>query len=733
MLAPKIFKFGSVTDGNASMKDVLGGKGANLAEMSSLGLPVPPGFTIPCDASVFYNDLFAEARTKFLGLVQESVQSGLDYLTIKKKLPLLSVRSGARVSMPGMMDTILNVGITSETLPYWIKKLGAVAALDSQRRLIQMYSSVALGVDMKLFEEALHSLKQEVGVTLDSELNEDQLNRLIKRYLKIVSDAGAVFPDTVIEQVMGAVAAVFNSWNNPRAIEYRKINSIPDDWGTAVTVQSMVFGNLNNDSCTGVLFSRNPSTGEALITGEYLVNAQGEDVVAGIRTPESIFTLPEWDLAMSTQLFEIVAKLEAHYRDMQDIEFTVEDSKLYILQTRNGKRSAMAAFQIAYDLVAEGLITKEVASSRVTSAQLFSVMQDSIDPSFKKAPTFTGIAAGGGVVSGVAMFTADSATNCKVPCILVTKETDPDDIGGMNASVGILTATGGLTSHAAVVARGMNKSCVVGSTALSFSVGIVSAYVNGIKFFEEGDKLTIDGATGNVWVKEDVPLITGGASKVVRTVVAWISNVKTSSRIEITSGMGPSQIADILQSDDSDEIHIDAMMMFPVEYTNDFDTLRAKVVSLGSAMATSKATYFVLDMSGKSTHYSAPDLAFDFMFGLDRTQEKKAYVATVNTILTWDESVRTRVTVVLPDDLDQSLRSLMKSAGFKLSGTVSTFADLIDQSGPMKISDSVIQQVFGGSEAYQVALNAIEKLQGKSVHKPLPVPAYWYEPIVKAA
>lgn len=735
----KIFKFGSITDGNSSMKDVLGGKGANLAEMSSLGLPVPPGFTIPCAASVLYESILyasEDVTEAFNSHIEDLVTQGVKYLVgTGGKSPLMSVRSGARVSMPGMMDTILNVGLTSKTLPYWSEKLGAVAALDSYRRLIQMYSSVALGVKLELFEEALSDMRKDAGVLLDSELNADQLGRLVKRYLKIVNAQGCEFPDTPMAQVMGAVAAVFRSWNNPRAIEYRKINNIPNSWGTAVTVQSMVFGNLNNDSCTGVLFSRDPSTGEAVITGEYLVNAQGEDVVAGIRTPESIVTLPEWDLSVSTQLFDIVYKLENHYKDMQDIEFTVEDSKLYILQTRNGKRSAMAAFQVAYDFAAEGLITKEVASSRVNAAQLFSVMQDRIDPSFTGAPSFMGIAAGGGIVKGVAMFTSENAVNCKVPCILVTKETDPDDIAGMNASVGILTATGGLTSHAAVVARGMNKSCVVGATSLGFSTqvqGTTFAAANDGPVFAEGDMLTIDGATGRVWVLIDVPLITGGASAIVKTVIGWGSDNTVADRVEISALMDQPTLSDAIKAVTADSVYLDTVLLEGRERFVTTSSLEARMGWVGEALNSISASEIIVDLSGRESHYSLGDGAFDTMFGLTSKESDLLINAKVKSILSWSNDLRSRI-IVNVGPKDSKISGALSDAGFKVSGYVTTFADLLNATGPMSVSDEVISSVFGSKDAYEVAKQAIEKFQGKKSFKPLTVPAYWYEPITKGA
>jgi len=736
MSSLQIYKFGSITDGNASMKDVLGGKGANLAEMSSLGLPVPPGFTIPCAASVMYEvacNANVDEAAEFHTEIQTLVESGIKYLVGKgKKSPLMSVRSGARVSMPGMMDTILNVGLTSKTLPYWKEQLGEAPALDSYRRLIQMYSSVALGVDLQFFEDALETMRHEAGVTLDSELNVDQLSRLVTRYMKIVNAQGFEFPDTPMEQVMGAVAAVFRSWNNPRAIEYRKINNIPDSWGTAVTVQSMVFGNLNDQSATGVLFSRNPSTGENVITGEYLVNAQGEDVVAGIRTPENLESLEKWNPDVAFDLGMVVAKLEKRYKDMQDIEFTVENGKLYILQTRNAKRSAMAAFQVAYDLANEGLISKEVAASRVSAAQLFSVMQDSINPTFKGAPDLKGIAAGGGIVKGVVMFTAESAVNCKVPCILVTKETNPDDIAGMNASVGILTATGGLTSHAAVVARGMNKSCVVGATDLKIgdaTAKVIACIAPNGPAFQEGDMLTIDGATGNVWVKTNVPLIAGGASPVVKTVISWGAGVANADRLELSASMALTEFEKMIAACTSDAVYVDTVLLEGVDRFVNPVSLSTRMHAVGAGLIKSSATQIIVDLVGAEGHYSRGDKAFEIMFGMSEQYRAVLLETKVAPLLNWDLSVRKRTTVNLGDGVNPKHSAALKAAGFKVSGHVTTFADLLDATGPMLVSDSVIASVFGSKAAYEVAKQAIEKLQGKKDIQPLPTPAYWYEAI----
>lgn len=729
----KIYRFGTTTEGSASMKDTLGGKGANLAEMSKLGLPVPPGFTIPCEASVAFDKLvLVPDVSDFITQIQSLVSEGIAYLVGKGgKSPLMSVRSGSRVSMPGMMDTILNVGLTAKTLPYWVGKLGEIPALDSYRRFIQMYASVALGIDLEMFEQALEDARKTAGVKLDSELGVDDLKALIKRYLAIVDSQGKVFPDNPLDQLTGAVIAVFKSWNNPRAVEYRKINNIPNSWGTAVTVQSMVFGNLNNDSCTGVLFSRDPSTGAKVITGEYLVNAQGEDVVAGIRTPENMSNLHEWNITVASTLFDIVDGLEQHYKDMQDIEFTVEDSKLYILQTRNGKRSAMAAFQVAHDLAVEGLITKEVAASRVNAAQLFSVMQDRIDPSFKVPACFTGIAAGGGVVKGVAMFNSSSAINCKVPCILVTKETDPDDIAGMNASVGILTATGGLTSHAAVVARGMNKSCVVGATGLEFKPSKgdpTMAVMPDGGSFSEGDMITIDGATGNVWALTNVPLIAGGASPLVRRVIQWGVNSPVSDRLELNPEMSEAELLQLIKDSNSDSIYIDTVLIEGVDSLVSTSCISSRLYCLGNLLKESSASEIIIDLSGRDEHYSRGDLAFDTMFGVKDSNTNQIFKAKMQAVESWDSKVKSR-TVINLSLKNSHWKQELENSGFKVSGHVTTFSDLLVATGPMNITPEVIAKVFGNTGAYEVAKKAIEALTGTAPMGSMPTPVYWYEPL----
>jgi pyruvate, orthophosphate dikinase len=484
----RVYLFGAGrTDGQSGMRDLLGGKGANLAEMASLGLPVPPGFTITtavCNA-------FSEAGGRFPDGLHADVRSALE--AVGKAVgatfgdaerPLLvSVRSGARASMPGMMDTILNLGLNDQTVAGLARQSGdARFAYDSYRRFIQMYSGVVLGLEHETFEAILDSHKSLSGHDLDTDLNAEDWQEVVERYKQAVEEHhGKPFPQDTSEQLWGAIGAVFRSWNNARAVTYRRLNAIPDDWGTAVNVQAMVFGNRGPTSATGVAFTRNPSTGANEIYGEYLVNAQGEDVVAGIRTPQPLTeaarieageTLPSLETLMPEtfrELSAIFAKLERHYRDMQDIEFTIQEGRLWMLQTRSGKRTTPAALKIAVDLCDEGVITPAEAVARIDANGLDQLLHPTIAPDAQKHIVANGLPASPGAASGEIVFSADEAEAMKAQgrdVILVRIETSPEDIHGMHAAVGILTTRGGMTSHAAVVARGMGRPCVCGASTL---------------------------------------------------------------------------------------------------------------------------------------------------------------------------------------------------------------------------------------------------------------------------
>ncbi|MCL1837074.1 MAG: pyruvate, phosphate dikinase [Treponema sp.] len=524
-----VYFFGSgKSEGNAKMKEVLGGKGANLAEMAHLGIPVPPGFTISTDVCAAYY----ENKNKYPAKMKEEIEEGLKRLekVMKKKLgdpadPLLvSVRSGAAVSMPGMMDTILNLGMNDKAVQGLSKKTGNPRfAWDAYRRFIQMYGDVVMGVDHDHFEEALTDIKNVNNTELDTDLSAANLESLVAVYKKLVrKHSGKDFPQNPLDQLWGAINAVFGSWMNERAIKYRQINDIKGLKGTAVNVQSMVFGNFGEDSGTGVCFSRDPSTGINVFYGEYLMNAQGEDVVAGIRTPEKIATLEKRNPVIYKQLVGIKNKLEKHFKDMQDLEFTVEKGKLYLLQTRNGKRAGTAAVKCAVDMVAEGLIDKKTAILRVTAAHLDQLLHPMIDYSAaKEAKSITkGLNASPGAAAGRIVFTARDAEAWHEKgekVLLVRKETSPEDISGMVAAQGILTSTGGMTSHAAVVARGMGTPCVAGAKGIFVQGNTV--VING-KTYNEGEWLTIDGSSGDVY-EGHLPLVAASISKDMNTFLKW--------------------------------------------------------------------------------------------------------------------------------------------------------------------------------------------------------------------
>jgi pyruvate,orthophosphate dikinase len=515
----RISKTGSDWDGKpADQKKILGGKGAGLVDMCAMGLPVPPAFTITTEVCNAYLNGSPSFREALLDQLLDEAEQHLIWLHEQfGYTPLVSVRSGAPISMPGMMDTILNVGLTTERMTDWTQRIGQRAALDSRRRLIQMLGATAYGVDHGVFDFQLARVKKDAGVKLDTELGVDHLITVIEHYKMAFHEAkGFEFPDDVGVQLRAAIQAVFESWMNPRAIEYRKINKIDPTMGTAVTVQAMVFGNMGDSSGSGVLFTRNPSTGANEIMGEYLANAQGEDVVAGIRTPDPLHkwmipaagSPPSWAVDLET----VCERLETHYRDMVDVEFTVQQGELFILQSRVGKRSARAAFQIAVDLNAEEVIDWEEVLTRITKEQFKVVSRPMIDPAFIAKPNAVGLPACPGVATGRAVFSAQEAINCTEPCILVTHETTPDDIAGMNKAIGILTQTGGATSHAAVVARAMDKPCVVGCTDLD---------IEGLKKKAQMGLVTVDGATGRVWFGIDVPVIDASNDFAVKMVLDW--------------------------------------------------------------------------------------------------------------------------------------------------------------------------------------------------------------------
>ena len=497
------------SEGNGNMRELLGGKGANLAEMTNLGLPVPRGFTVTTEACTrYYEDgetIAPEIEEEIMVYVNKLEEMPGKKFGDSEKPLLVSVRSGARASMPGMMDTILNLGLNEQVVEVMARKSGNPRwAYDCYRRFIQMYSDVVMGVGKKHFEELIDEMKEKRGVQHDTELTAEDLRELAEMFLKEYKEStGSEFPRDPKVQLMGAVKAVFRSWNNERAIVYRRLNDIPSWWGTAVNVQEMVFGNLGNTSGTGVAFTRNPATGEKKIFGEFLLNAQGEDVVAGIRTPQPIDQLKEIMPEVYEQFVEICDKLEKHYRDMQDMEFTIEDRRLFMLQTRNGKRTARAALKIACDLVDEGLIDEKQAVLMIDPKVLDSLLHPQFDDeALKKAkPIGQGLAASPGAATGRVVFTADDAKAWAArgeKVILVRLETSPEDIEGMVAAQGILTVRGGMTSHAAVVARGMGICCVAGCGAIKMDEENKTFELGG-RVFKEGDWISLDGSTGNIY------------------------------------------------------------------------------------------------------------------------------------------------------------------------------------------------------------------------------------------
>ena len=537
-----VYTFGDCkAEGDASMRNLLGGKGANLAEMNVVGLPVPPGFTVTTEVCTYYYNNNHTYPADLKEQVKEAV-AGVEKIMGKKfadaNNPLLfSVRSGARVSMPGMMDTVLNLGLNDETVKALAKASGSERfAYDSYRRFLQMFSDVVLGADLDLYEEALENMKKSKGYKSDTDLTAEDLKELVKEYKEIGQKLGKVVPQDPWEQLWAGIGAVFGSWMVDRAITYRKLNNIPGDWGTAVNVQTMVFGNAGDDCATGVCFSRDPATGENVYYGEYLINAQGEDVVAGIRTPQPMASkgdgtsLEEKWPHLYKELVDVRNNLEAHYKDMQDMEFTIEHGKLWMLQCRNGKRTAQAAVRMAVEMVEEGLLNKEEAIMRVGADQLDQLLHPMLDPKAPKKVIATGLPASPGAAVGRAVFNAEDAEAWAAKgekVILIRNETSPEDIGGMHASQGVITARGGMTSHAAVVARGMGTPCVSGSHDIVISYKDKTMTTKSGAVVKEGDWVSLDGAKGQI-IEGQVPTVkadtnTGNFGKLM----GWVDEIRT--------------------------------------------------------------------------------------------------------------------------------------------------------------------------------------------------------------
>ena len=536
-----VFGFGGGrADGAAGDRDRLGGKGAYLAEMSRLGLPVPPGFTISAELCAIYYELGRKLPEELKPMVSAALEqvgatAGARFGDEDNPL-LVSVRSGSRASMPGMMDTVLNLGLNDRTVEGLARRSGDRRfAYDTYRRFIQMYADVVLGLDHELFEEILENEKNLKGFELDTELSTEDWAHLIARFKTLVeTELGTPFPQDIHAQLWGAIAAVFGSWQNARAIAYRRLHDIPDDWGTAVTIQAMVFGNMGEGSATGVVFTRDPSTGARELYGEFLLNAQGEDVVAGIRTPQPLTeaanraanssrrSLEALMPGVFAELKAVCAKLESHFRDIQDIEFTVQQGKLFILQTRTGKRSTQAALRIAVDMAEEGLITREEAVRSIDAGQLDQLLHPMLDPKAEKTVLAKGLPASPGAASGELVFDADEAVHLKAQghnVILARVETSPEDVQGMHAALGILTTRGGMTSHAAVVARGMGRPCVVGASSVVIDLDRETLSAGGV-LLEKGQVVTIDGSTGQI-IKGRVPMREPVLSEDFNTLMGW--------------------------------------------------------------------------------------------------------------------------------------------------------------------------------------------------------------------
>ena len=542
-----VYAFGADgTEGGADMRDLLGGKGANLAEMSRLGLPVPPGLTITAEACIHYTrhaNSFPSGLDEQLRQALAGVEDAFGARFGDAQAPLLlSVRSGARASMPGMMDTVLNLGLNDATVEGLADQSGdARFAYDSYRRFIQMYADVVLGVDYHHFSDLLEEYKEDNGLSLDTDLGPEDWKTLVQAFAaKVTDETGAPFPQDPRAQLWGAIGAVFASWMNPRAITYRQLHGLPDDWGTAVNVQAMVFGNMGEGSATGVCFTRNPSTGENRFYGEYLLNAQGEDVVAGIRTPQPLTIadkaashspVPALEEIMPEVFAELVAvrdRLEAHYKDMQDLEFTIQQGKLWMLQTRTGKRTTPATLKLAVDMVGEGLIDKAEAVRRIDPARLDQLLHPTLDPDAERHVLGRGLPASPGAASGKVVFTAAAAETWAgkgEKVILVRRETSPEDIGGMHVSEGILTVRGGMTSHAAVVARGMGTPCVAGAGELRVDAEAKELWAND-EVIKEGDVITIDGSKGEV-MGGRVPTIKPEMTGDFATLMEWADSFRT--------------------------------------------------------------------------------------------------------------------------------------------------------------------------------------------------------------
>lgn len=694
-------------EGSKEQANLLGGKGANLAEMSKLGLPVPPGLTIPTEACVEFmeygeaNDVVAQAA--LINACVEKVIPVVDtWADGATSIPLVSVRSGARVSMPGMMDTILNVGLTVENIDEYREAMGDKPALDSFRRLIQMYANVVHGVPNDVFEYQIIAIKgfkygMDECPVLDSDLSVTHLGWLITAYLAEYEEyVGESFPATLTEQLSASIRAVFLSWNSDRAKKYRKVHGYPDTWGTAVNIQQMVFGNLGDDSASGVIFTRNKDTGENTLYGDWLPNAQGEDVVAGIRDPLPISEFYDWNPCVADDLVDYAKKLEEHYNDMQDMEFTVESGKLWILQTRHGKRSAQAAFRIAYDMAEAGEITKSEAIERVTGKQYLVLTKPQIESGFNKKPDFVGKASAGSVVSGIAVFSSKEAEKCKQDCILVAKETTPEDFGGISAAVGILTQIGGKTSHAAVVAGGMDKTFVVGCTDMVFDAGQTVLIVGTKTQINPGTKVTLDGVTGRVWVGADVPVVKLKIDQYVRDIIKWASEGQnTNILVKITPEIGL----------ESKKWRKELETQLPTEGSVYIDTAN---LSFGKSSRNPLSKLFNVlksrpELSGVIGLTREPDPVTDYEFlgflGVEPdvadTDEQVVLNSRMKVLLqgNWNKKFKKRWILRVPAFAATLQKDALSAAGWRQVWMVSTLAELMKVNGLIDVAPNFEEEL----------------------------------------
>lgn len=638
-----IYKFGKGIDTGMFDSTIVGGKGAKLAEMGAGGLNVPPGITI---TTKICNDYLNDVVNVDM-LTEQVLVSYEDIIKANDYMPLVSVRSGARVSMPGMMDTILNVGINSDNLSEWEDHLGShEAAADCYERLIKMYSEVVVGIPVLAFDLA------------------DTYAGMLTIYEELT---GTEFPQSIEEQLAGCIAAVFNSWNSERAVAYRATYGYPDDWGTAVNVQQMVFGNRNDKSASGVMFTRDFNTGEQGVVGDWLPNAQGEDVVAGTHDTKPISLLGSWQdyLPMEDkvyyELLRVAASLEDKYNDMQDIEFTIDNGELFILQTRDGKRSAKAAFKIAYELYKEDRLTKEEALARVTGKQYIALQNPMIDPAFKDKACVTGIGAAGRIVSGIAVMSAADAVSCTEDCILVTEETTPKDFKGMAASVGILTKTGGITSHAAVVARGMDKVCVVGAEKLEFE-GLA------------GKHITINGETGEVWVDKSVPVLAGQIPEFVEEMIEW-ADTDDDRFLSVRPESVP----------EAQTVYVDV--------SGTLSTLTAFTVALKSIKKSGSDGIIGF---GCNNLVEGVDSEFMNFFGVSaQTYDDGTYAVMEKVLIQskWTKTFKKRWTLHLPHGIDTVLVEVIKAHGWKCVTFVNSFKTAITIDGYIVMDEGFIKQL----------------------------------------